>query len=367
MAAQVKMPPQLAVPCTTPRTEKSEKEKELAVMDAALAESRAYEESREEEATMRRVRVQDAQEMRREALRELNDATLAKLVAAFAGRRDGDLRSILASVAREYEGKAEGLEGSNLANDLPLCVSCRAFHGLEEWGGLCSRCHVLASSDDYLTVATTCGPSFIRAKFTRFFLRGGERRRKAVPSPSALASGRQLLELRLKNLQKKGWSITPDGACQFRSIAHQLWENEHHHTIVRHRVVAYLEEHPPPIHDCEVYVSRPQFTNPTHRGLLGQPSTSGSLPGGGGGGTNVDVKVVGDDVNAYIAAMKLDTSWGDATTLQACADVFRVRILLVTTFDDQFELIIEPEHEPAVQEIWIGFYAEMHYISVVPA
>mmetsp|Transcript_19934 Transcript_19934/g.64195 ORF Transcript_19934/g.64195 Transcript_19934/m.64195 type:complete len:354 (+) Transcript_19934:90-1151(+) len=334
-------------PASTEKTEKTEKEKALRELDAALAESMAYEESREEEATMRRVRLTDAREERALAFRKLNDATLAKVVALFARQPTGDAAAALGKAVEDYEKAASKLRaGPSFDLDAPLCVSCKTFHGLDEWDGLCSRCRTLADSELSLAVATTCGASFVRAKLSRVFAR--RRKFLQVPSESATASGRQLLERRLANLRKKGFDVKADGACQFRSIAHQLWENEDHAPIVRQRVIAYLEAHPPPIHDCEVYVSPSSLG-----GRLGD-----SRPG---------VTTVGDDVDAYLAAMRLDTSWGDATTLQACADVFKVRILLVTTFDEQFELVIEPEHEPATQEIWIGFFAEMHYISVVPA
>lgn len=317
------------------------KEKASREMDAALAESLAYEESRAEEAAMRRLRLKESQERQKAAYRKLNEATLAKVVSGMARDSSGDARAFLAKTLKDYEANADrlGFSRSALSKDRPLCPSCKAFHGLEEWEGLCSRCHVLAESSGVVAM-TTCAPSFVKAKFSRVFGRR-ERRRNlpAVPSETVVVSRRKLLERRVAALGREGYDVEADGACQFRSVAHQLWDNEKHHSIVRERVVAYLADHPPAIHDCEVYVS-------TKR-------------------REVDVKAVGEDLNAYLAAMKLDTSWGDATTLKACADVFRVRILLVTTFDDNFELEIEPTL-PAVREIWIGFYAEMHYISLTP-
>mmetsp|Transcript_17523 Transcript_17523/g.53416 ORF Transcript_17523/g.53416 Transcript_17523/m.53416 type:complete len:401 (+) Transcript_17523:1-1203(+) len=381
---------QVAIPIEE-EEEKDELQKEkearaAELLDLAVRESLAYEESCEEAATLQRVRLNDLKEARRDALIALNDAVVAEVSAAVAADGGADLRPFLRRLVDRYGDRVARIDDASKLRTPSLCVSCKTFHGRDEWDGLCSACHVLAESSVLSVPAATCAPSFIRAKVTRaLFGRFHRRRKLVVPSDNARASGRELLEMRLRPLHRKGFDVKADGACQFRAVSHALWENEDHFTIVRQRVVAYLKQHKPPIHDCEVYVSRdgsrgkggsvPSLFSCANRSDdddeqqnddddddKKMPIVARSSPNG-----SVSVLSVGDDVDAYLTAMARNTSWGDATTLQACADVFRVRIFLVTTFDEQFELIVEPEHEPAVREIWVGFYAEMHYISLVPA
>ncbi|KAJ8613500.1 hypothetical protein CTAYLR_002172 [Chrysophaeum taylorii] len=321
----------------------AEKEKSLNELNAALAESLAYEESKEDFATMRRVRLEDAEERRKEELTKLNELTLEKFKNALANSAAADLQDLLEALTREYAQEAKaiasrGPRGVLGPADAPLCRNCKEFHGLAEWRGLCSRCQVLALQP---ATPVSCAPLPLGVfkAFGRVF-----RRRRKLPAPPSLeakVSGRRLLESRLTTHNKRGYDIKGDGACQFRAVSHQLFDDERHHKIVRVRAIDQLAKTRPSVHDCEVYISKPHSTS-------------------------VSVKTVGEDFDAYLGAMKLDTCWGDALTLQACADVFRVRILLVTTYDSNFELVIEPEAEPALREIWIGFHSEMHYISVMP-
>ena len=109
---------------------------------------------------------------------------------------------------------------------------------------------------------------------------------------------------------------------------------------MRRQALAALDARRPPFHDCEVYAS----------------NADGDL-------CTLDV---GDDVEAYLRALADDRSWGDQNTLQACADAFRCRVLLVTTHADNFELRIEPaDDRAAVSEIWVGFHSECHYVAAV--
>jgi len=448
---------------------KSAKAANLAELDAALAESLAFERSQEDEATMRRVRLQEAAERRDAALEALNASTLRRLAEELGvpldehkraaavresphdddddqdadaaevddvggapqadddstsssppdeaaqtppppppqSRDDDDadatakkkkkkktppknLAAFLVKLAADYAAEARGIEArgprgglSSAALDAPMCRECGEFHGLAQWGGRCSRCHEAAertaaalaargqppgpdsaSSSSCLPVlpllrgvvhggggglpTTTRGASSSRGGFVGRVFRREHRRRSlpAPPTPEAAATGRRLLEARLAAHRRRGRDVKGDGACQFRAVSHQLWEDEQYHGLVRERAVRQLRDDPPDVFDCEVYVSR-----------------SGPF----GGFAGVRVEPVGDAVGTYLDTMRLDESWGDATTLQAVATVFRVRILLVTTHSTNHELIIEPEHEPAIREIWLGFYSEMHYISVVPA
>lgn len=316
-------------------------------LDAALAESRLYEESLREETTMRKLRIQLAEETRRDELAQLNARTYEAIKAAVEQSPHDDLREVIRGVASRYAAEAKAIEargprgGLSLSRDNPLCRVCHNYHGLPQWRGLCSRCHVVSTSATPIG-AERCAPSLFKAVGRAL----KQRVRRSLPAPPSLEqqhSARKILEQRLLKHSMKGHDVKADGACQFRAISHQLFDDESHHQIVRKRAIDYLREHKPRVFDCEVYVSRPHTDS-----------------------QSVQVTKVGDDIAKYLGAMVKDTSWGDATTLQACADVFSVRILLVTTYDTSFEFIIEPEREIAIKEIWIGFHSEMHYISVKP-
>lgn len=300
------------------------------MLGAALTESLVYEESREDEATMRKVRMESTKEMRRDELEALNANVLEKFRCEVERKRGDDLREVLRHLCEEYAKDAAKIE--DVGRENVLCPSCKAYHGNREWDGMCSRCYVVTSNH--------CGPSLLRVG------RALLKKRKKLPRPPSRrerASGRLLLEQRLEKGGRKGRDVKPDGACQFRAVAHQLFDDERHHGLVRQRALDHLRtrKKQPIVHDCEVYV------------------TSSS-------GDSIQVTTVGNDFDMYLAAMTSLRSWGDNTTLQALANVFRVRICLTTTYDSAYEIVIEPEREAALKEIFLGFHSEMHYISVVP-
>jgi hypothetical protein len=63
-------------------------------------------------------------------------------------------------------------------------------------------------------------------------------------------------------------------------------------------------------------------------------------------------------------------SWGDNLTLQSIADTFDVVINLITDFADKNVIVIQPTViqptgcQQPVGGIWLGFYAEFHYVSI---
>jgi len=70
------------------------------------------------------------------------------------------------------------------------------------------------------------------------------------------------------------------------------------------------------------------------------------------------------DLEAYLGEMEKATTWGDHTTLQACADCYNVRIHLITTHSSNSHLIVEPAGGVhGSNNIRIGFHSEMHYLS----
>lgn len=311
-----------------PPEDESTKAKAREEMNLALAESLAYEESVAWEVAMQRLRLDTAKEYRREEMEKLNEATLATIQAAIATKADADLRAVMERALSHYTQRAAEVEAAGAVGG--LCRSCREFHASSD--GLCSACTLRG-----------CMPAIVSKRVVSGFLRLLKVRRKklpSVPSAEARVSGRRLVEDRLKAHAMKIRDVRGDGACQFRAVAHQLFDDERHHPLVRQRAIAWLTSNPPDVHDCEVYVSKSGGVVPTP---------------------------VGEDLQAYLAALKSDAAWGDACTLQACADAFKVRIYLVTSYKTDFELVLEPEnHEPALRDIWLGFYAEMHYIAVSP-
>lgn len=316
------------------------KTKNLEELDAALTESRIYEESRLEEATMRRLRWEVADERRRDELAQLNARFAEEVRDAVEAGPYEDLREVVWLAVARYTAEAAGIEergprGALSASSELLCPLCKNYHGSAEWHGLCSRCRALP-----LSKKVGCGPSLFKA-VGRAIRQRSRRSLPAPPSPDQWRSGRRLLEERLARHAKTGKNVKGDGACQFRAVADQLFDDERHHPLVRRRALDHLKAHPPDVFDCEVYVS--DSTEPT----------------------GVRVATVGTDFGEYLSAMSSNAAWGDATTLQACADAFQVRVLLVTTNDANFELLIEPDGVAALKEIWIGFHSEMHYISVV--
>eukprot|EP00631_Chrysoreinhardia_giraudii_P003230 CAMPEP_0197421824 /NCGR_PEP_ID=MMETSP1170-20131217/11784_1 /TAXON_ID=54406 /ORGANISM="Sarcinochrysis sp, Strain CCMP770" /LENGTH=335 /DNA_ID=CAMNT_0042949109 /DNA_START=22 /DNA_END=1029 /DNA_ORIENTATION=+ len=332
-AAEVRMP--------TKAEEVTTKEKSLAELDAALTESRVYEESKRAELTMRRLRLEHAEEAARDARAQLNAETLETLRSFVDRTPHGDLSLELGDLLKTYQTAAARIaakapRGGLTTADNPVCWQCKTYHGVDGWNGLCSRCYVVSTA---IARTVPCAPNIFkavgRAVRQRFMHR-------TLPSSEQRLSARTKLESRLRAHGKRGFDVAGDGACQFRAVSHQLFDDESHHLIVRSRVLDYLETHPPAHHDCDVYVSQP-------------------------GSEKLRVEAVGDDRARYLETIAEDAAWGDHTTLQAIADVFQVRILMVTTFDTPpFEYRFEPAGADVLREIWLGFFSEMHYISAVP-
>lgn len=304
------------------------KAKARAEMKLAVEESLAYEASVASEVAMQRVRMDTAKEYRREEMEKLNEATLATMQAAIATKADADLRAVMERALSHYSQRAAEIESVGTVGG--MCRSCREFHASSD--GLCSVCGLRGCLAGRI-VSKRVVSGFLR------FLNVRRRKLPSVPSAEARVSGRRLVEDRLKAHAMKIRDVKGDGACQFRAVAQQLFDDERHHPLVRHRAIAWLASNPPDVHDCEVYVSK-----------LG----------------NVAPTPVGEDLEAYLAALRSDAAWGDACTLQACADAFKIRIYLVTSYPTEFELVLEPEKQPALRDIWLGFYAEMHYVAVAP-
>lgn len=287
---------------------------------AALAESRAYEASREDEARRARFAAEDAAREAARAFAALNGRTRDAIRGLLDGERDAT--AALRRAAEAYAAEAalvrskNGVFHASALGFSPTAAASSAAQGEKEAG------------DD---------PMRNLIKTFQCIGRGSRRKRlPAPPSEDDRLTGMKLLTQRLVRHGRTIVNVRGDGACQFRAVSVGLWGDEKHHSLVRRKALDAMRARPPEFHDCQVYASR-----------NGRVST-------------VDV---GDDFEAYAAALGDQRSWGDHNTLQACSDMFRARVLLVTTHAENYELIVEPRDCDAVCEIWIGFHSEMHYVA----
>ena len=137
------------------------------------------------------------------------------------------------------------------------------------------------------------------------------------------------------------WRVVGDGNCQFRALSHQLYGAENYHPAVRAAVVAQLAARP------DLY--------------------SGFVLGDGGESPDAAY-------SRYLANMGADRTWGDHLTLQAAADALRSRVVVVSTFQPDPIVNVDPSADVMadtpkgpVRTLFLSFWAEIHYNSVLPA
>ncbi len=122
------------------------------------------------------------------------------------------------------------------------------------------------------------------------------------------------------------YEVRGDGNCQFRSLSDQLYRSPQHHVQVRRTIVKELRAHP-------------QHYKP----------------------------YVTEYYREYCNAQAKDGTWGDNITLQAAANVFGLRIICITSFEDMFVISIEPVQARGNRILYLSFWAEVHYNSIYPA
>ena len=157
------------------------------------------------------------------------------------------------------------------------------------------------------------------------------RRRTRTPSPPPEKLRDKLVE-RLRDFGLQEFDVAGDGNCQYRALAHQLFDNVELHADVRRTVNRQLAA------EADRY-----------RGFVA---------------TEDDV-----DYEAWVARMACAGEWGDHVTLQAAADAYGTRICLVTSYEDRGILRVEPAEPIEGEEprtAWLAFWAEIHYSSIVP-
>ncbi|KAF7044726.1 hypothetical protein CFC21_053919 [Triticum aestivum] len=119
--------------------------------------------------------------------------------------------------------------------------------------------------------------------------------------------------------------VNGDGNCQFRALSDQFYRTPEHHRFVRQQVVNQLESHP------EIY--------------------AGYVP---------------MDYREYLKKMPKNGEWGDHVTLQAAADLYGVKIFILTSFRDTCYIEILPVVQKSNRVICLSFWAEVHYNSIYP-
>ncbi|XVE76153.1 hypothetical protein DITRI_Ditri12bG0150700 [Diplodiscus trichospermus] len=130
----------------------------------------------------------------------------------------------------------------------------------------------------------------------------------------------------LNRLQLYGFvelKVEGDGNCQFRALSDQLYHTPDNHKYVRQQVVNQLKSHP------ETY--------------------EGYVP---------------MDYADYLKKMSKRGEWGDHVTLQAAADLYSVRIFVITSFKDTSYIEILPNFRKSKGVIFVSFWAEVHYNSI---
>ncbi|KAG0566913.1 hypothetical protein KC19_7G097000 [Ceratodon purpureus] len=147
----------------------------------------------------------------------------------------------------------------------------------------------------------------------------------AIPPVEAANADHQRLLDRLSLYGLTERRIAGDGNCQFRALSDQLYRTPEHHMFVRDRIVSQL----------------------TKSG----DSYSGYVP---------------KTYDEYLKSMAKDGEWGDHVTLQAAADYYGVKISLITSFKDTCFVEIMPSARKSTREIYLSFWAEVHYNSLYP-
>ncbi|XP_039024740.1 OVARIAN TUMOR DOMAIN-containing deubiquitinating enzyme 9-like isoform X1 [Hibiscus syriacus] len=147
-----------------------------------------------------------------------------------------------------------------------------------------------------------------------------------IPSVDEETSDHQRLLNRLQLYGLVENKVQGDGNCQFRSLSDQLYRSQDHHKFVRQQVVYQLTS------NSEIY--------------------GGYVP-----------MAYGD----YLKKMSnRNGEWGDHVTLQAAADLYGVKIFVLTSFKDTCYIEILPHHPKSERIIFLSFWAEVHYNSIYP-
>ncbi|CAH1437909.1 unnamed protein product [Lactuca virosa] len=146
-----------------------------------------------------------------------------------------------------------------------------------------------------------------------------------IPSLDEATLDHQRLLDRLQLYQLVESKVQGDGNCQFRALSDQVYRTTEHHQFVRQQIVNQLKLH------ADIY--------------------EGYVP------------MVYDD---YLKNMAKVGEWGDHVTLQAAADLYGIKVFVITSFKDTCYIEIVPSVQRSNRVIFLSFWAEVHYNSIYP-
>jgi len=152
-------------------------------------------------------------------------------------------------------------------------------------------------------------------------------RLKKFGTKDPIAKGDEtLLEKRLEKYGMKDRVVKGDGNCQFRALSDQIYDMEEKHGEIRSGIIKYMMEH------VDTYQQW----------------------------------VVGSFGN-YLDNMSQLGEYGDHLTLQAFADLYNVKIHVITSYGSNHHLIIDPQEGNPHGMIYLSYYEEeQHYNSLHP-
>ncbi|TYH93758.1 hypothetical protein ES332_A13G275800v1 [Gossypium tomentosum] len=146
-----------------------------------------------------------------------------------------------------------------------------------------------------------------------------------IPSVDEATLDHQRLLERLQVYNLVELKVEGDGNCQFRALSDQFYRSPEHHEFLRQQIVNQLKSYP------DIY-----------EGYV--------------------LMAYGD----YLEKMSKSGEWGDHVTLQAAADLYGVKIFVITSFKDTCYIEILPNVKKSKRVIFLSFWAEVHYNSIYP-
>jgi hypothetical protein len=150
-----------------------------------------------------------------------------------------------------------------------------------------------------------------------------------LPNDVEIESDHNRLKRRLQEFALVEHNVKTDGNCQYRALSFQLYENENKHEYVRKAVCEQLQKY-----------------HNTYKDYI-----------------------YGESWTSFIQRMQQDGEWGDHVTLQAFADRFGTSVHLVTSYESNEFIQVNPqamfESQMDSNPFLLGFWAEVHYNPVI--
>ena len=149
--------------------------------------------------------------------------------------------------------------------------------------------------------------------------------RKNFPGTTEAETRWDLVDAKLMSMRLSRRRVTGDGACQFRALAVAMYGSEVRHVEIRKNVVDHMEEN-----------------RQTYGGFSEGPWCS------------------------YVGEMRTPNTWGDNITLQAAADLYKLRVHLVSSHETEIQPIAGGEGlgDAVLKDVLLAYMAEHHYDAV---